>query len=134
MLLLWLQLPTGHLTFLPRLGSALTAISPSSDGLMCAIVTQANRLRLISPMDLRTRWEMRGLAYTPPEGVHGTSTLRLWSGGRPGMLVSNALPGKLQFYDLARESVVNELEVAPFNQVGEGGRTHTPSTHMGSSG
>jgi hypothetical protein len=63
-----------------------------------AVVTNANRIRLVSPMDHRTRWEMRGLAYAAVEGRYGLENVRLWSAGgaRAGTLLTNALPGMLQ--------------------------------------
>lgn len=106
------QLQTGHLNFLPRLGSSLTSLTPSSDGLALAVVTSANRLRLISPMDQRTRWEMRGLAYAAVEGRYNIRHVRLWAAGtqHPGTLITNALPGQLQVRHRVLEKATHQTQ------------------------
>ena len=45
---------------------------------------------------------------------------RLWGGSSPGVLVSNCLPGKIQFFDVAKGGVTGEVEVVSTNVVSRG--------------
>ena len=123
-------------TFLPRLGARLVHLSLSEDGALCAVTTQGNSLRVLHPLDLKIRWEHRGLAHLSTTAaaaatvggggaagggfVDMSEAARLWGGSTPGVLVSNCLPGKLQFFDVSKGGVTGEVEVVSTNVVSRG--------------
>ena len=128
----------GHpMTFLPRLGACLGGLTLSQDGSLCALTTLSNALRVLHPMDLKTRWEWRGMAHLSATlGSTGgwggrrkakgnayqnmSKAARLWAFGGRGRLVSNCQPGKLQFFDVECGEVAGEVEVVSSNVVSRG--------------
>jgi len=117
------QVGTSARTFLPRLGAPLCAIGHSHDGTLCAITTQANKVLLINPIDLRVRWEYKAVSIRPfdrPCHDNMSGLVRLWGvggGGHLGDVVVNGAGGLLQFVDVYQEMVVGELEVVKWNRV-----------------
>ena len=133
-LVLW-QIGTTEKTFLPRLGAPLCRISVSADSLSFGVTTADNFLRVVDSVDLRVRWNVRGLACARPHpflGIEDTfrrvsdgSKRRLGAAGAvavdpiDGAIVMNGVhgTGTVQMYDAANDRHLSDLTVAQRNVV-----------------
>eukprot|EP01084_Bolivina_argentea_P302035 521264_1 len=120
------NLVIGSKSFLPRLGGALFHVRQSKDGVHAAVAVKDNSLKLIRIASWSICWELRGLALAPPSDVEDfTGAIRLITNGisvegsvdSSNLVAVNGLPGHIQFYDVALDALVENLEVTTYNRV-----------------
>lgn len=113
---IWRVKGAAPINFRSRMGSDLSTISCSSDGLLCAVTTNLNNLTVINPVDLNTRWSRQGLTFYS-YWKDMPRSLVLTPHPKSGEVAINCYPGRLQLYDISLQRVNQEIEVVPYNRV-----------------
>ncbi|KND02750.1 uncharacterized protein SPPG_01833 [Spizellomyces punctatus DAOM BR117] len=132
-LVVW-QLRTRHKQFLPRLGSEIFSIAVSPDQTSYALYHKDNTVRLISAINLTVKRVVTGLQFATSIGDQQTLRTGLLVEPKSKAIVLEGYPGHLQFYDVADDSSVLQVEVIP-NPVsqlddGNGSRINARITHV----
>eukprot|EP01137_Pigoraptor_chileana_P009467 Opistho-2@57784 len=114
-LVIW-QLATDNKQFLPRLGGPIRHICISADEEHFLLAHGDNAIRIVSSASLEIEHMIKG--FRRAEGVSD----RLPPTGlvvqpNTGLIVTNGLPGTLQFYDPRADRHVTEAEIIPRNYV-----------------
>jgi NET1-associated nuclear protein 1 (U3 small nucleolar RNA-associated protein 17) len=134
-LVLW-QIGTAEKTFLPRLGAPLCRISVSPDSLNFGLTTADNFFRVVDAVDMRVRWNVRGLAAAQPHPFLGVqSTFRKIGGEakQPFSAIDNGVAidpidgamalngvygtGTIQLYDALKDQHLSDLHVTHRNVI-----------------
>lgn len=112
MLVIW-QLETRVKQFLPRLGSAINAITISKDQMLYALLQNDNCIRILSATDLTTKTSIVGMKSAKLDHRWYPMSIGLQLQPMTKNLVMNGTPGSLQVYDSEtdtfREDVTNNL-------------------------
>jgi len=109
-LVIW-QLETGVKRFLPRLGSPIIGLAISAHDTHYATVHEDNSAQAIDALSLKVIGQVQGVRRARISQPRRGTTCGLLVEPSTGHVVLNGTAGALQFYNLARDTVVKELQV-----------------------